>query len=62
MCDVVILFLHLIVTVVRLARPGGLRSRAGGDSSGSSGPYAENAWTARTVRRFCSDFKVLTEC
>ena len=26
MRDVVILFLHLIVTVVRLARPGGLRS------------------------------------
>ena len=26
MCDVVILFFHLIVTVVRLARPGGLRS------------------------------------
>src|SRR6516162_7616842 len=26
MCDVVILFRHLIVTVVRLARPGGLRS------------------------------------
>ena len=26
MRDVLILFLHLIVTVVRLARPGGLRS------------------------------------
>src|SRR5215469_2290950 len=26
MCDVVVLFLHLIVTVVRLARPGGLPS------------------------------------
>jgi hypothetical protein len=26
MRDVVILFVHLIVTVVRLARPGGLRS------------------------------------
>src|SRR5215472_15144204 len=26
MRDVIILFLHLIVTVVRLARPGGLRS------------------------------------
>jgi hypothetical protein len=26
MHDVVILFVHLIVTVVRLARPGGLRS------------------------------------
>ena len=26
MRDVVILFLHLIVTVIRLARPGGLRS------------------------------------
>ena len=26
MCDVVILFVHLIVTAVRLARPGGLRS------------------------------------
>ena len=26
MRDVVILFLHLIVTLVRLARPGGLRS------------------------------------
>ena len=26
MHDVVILFIHLIVTVVRLARPGGLRS------------------------------------
>ena len=26
MRDVVILFLHLIVTIVRLARPGGLRS------------------------------------
>jgi hypothetical protein len=26
MCNIVILFVHLIVTVVRLARPGGLRS------------------------------------
>jgi hypothetical protein len=26
MRDVLILFLHLIVTIVRLARPGGLRS------------------------------------
>ena len=26
MCDVVILFVHLIITVVRLIRPGGLRS------------------------------------
>jgi len=26
MCDFVILFLHLIVTIFRLARPGGLRS------------------------------------